>query len=782
MRIAIIAFVAGIVWLQYQAELPAWWACVALAGLAVAANAHVRQRWTRHLLLALTAAAIGAGYAAGRAELRLSDRLATTLEQQPVTVEGVIVGLPQPSDYGPRLRLKVEHAPDGVPGLLLLSDYAKPAGNWASGQRWRLSVRLKRPHGSANPGAADYEAWLLGEGIGATGSIARQGRQLLEERTFAPSTLLDTARARLAAHIRQSLAGRPYTEVMVALVVGEQSGISQPQWQLFRNTGITHLVSISGLHITLVAGLLGGLGGWLWRRNSSLTLRLPARKAALLVGLLAAISYSLLAGFSIPTQRTCFMLAVAACALLSGRSLSVSRIWLLALGLTVLFDPWAVLSAGFWLSYLTVGAMLWALAGQQGEALGWRAKIAQWGAVQWAATLGSLPLLLILFQQLPLASPLANAIAIPLISSVATPLALAGALDPSGMLLLLAHWVLQATLWLLTPLSDSRLVWSQAAPAAWAMLPASLAVLALLLPRGTPGKLAASVLLLPLLLPLPTGLAEGAYQATVYDVGQGLAVLVQTREHSLLFDTGPPGGGGRVLPGALRAAGVSTLDVLVLSHGDNDHTGGASAILAQTPVTHVLGVTPYVAAMEAGVALPHSQPCLAGQQWQWNGVRFDMLHPYDALPTKEGDNAQSCVLRISSPGGSLLIPADIGVAQEYQLIANATQLKSDVLLLPHHGSNSSSSPAFVQAVAPRLAIATVGYLNRFHHPRPDIVARYRAAGATFWRSDHDGAVILAADERGWQAQRWRGTRPRYWHGPESRGAAAEGSSSASIPP
>lgn len=768
MRTAIIAFVAGVVWLQQQAVLPpagAYGVAAVLLALTVLAAGHATVgSLPRLALLAISTLLLGAGYAGLRAELRLADRLAPALEQRPLLITGHVVGLPQQSDYGPRLRLAVEQAPPGVPSLLLLSDYAKPATNWATGQRWQLQLRLKQPHGSANPGGGDYEAWLLSEGIGATGSIAPKGRQRLAADDYAPRTLLDRARALLAQHIRNQLAGQPYAEVIVALVVGEQSGISQAQWQLFRNTGITHLVSISGLHITLVAGLLGGVGGWLWRRSPRLTLRLPARHAALLLGVAAAFGYSLLAGFSVPTQRTCFMLAVAAAALLSGRALSVSRIWLLALGITVLLDPWAVLAAGFWLSYLTVGAMLWALAGQRGEAAGWRNKLQQWGAVQWAATLGSLPLLLILFQQLPLTSPLANAIAIPLISSVATPLALLGTLDPSGLLLLLAHKVLQFTLWLLTPLAGDTLLWSQAAPPAWAMLPALVAVLILLLPRGAPAKLAAAALLLPLLLPRLNLLGDGEYRATVYDVGQGLAVLVETRDHRLLFDTGPSSGGGRLLPGALRAAGVSTLDTLLLSHDDNDHTGGAPALLASVPVRQLLGVPPPPTPALAG-SLPAIQPCLAGQQWQWEGVRFDMLHPGPDQLLSRDDNARSCVLRVSAPGGSLLIPADIGRLEEANLLASGTPLRSDILLLPHHGSGGSSSPAFVSAVSPHLAIASAGYLNRHRHPQPAVVARYSENGSQVWRSDHDGAILITVKQSGWQAQRWRALHARYWSGP-----------------
>ncbi len=763
MRLVIIAFVAGVVWLQFQAALPPLWPGLLLAAVA-AAWAWRQPRWRVGLCL-LAALGLGASYATWRADIRLAQQLPGSLELKPLQIEGVVAGLPQPSQYGPRLRFAVDQAPPGVPALLLLNDYARPTQGWHAGERWRLTVRLKRPHGSLNPGGFDYEAWLLGEGIGATGSIAKRGRSLLDAHDNRPSSLLHRSRAWLAQRIQQQLPDQPFAGVIVALVIGEQSGISQDQWRLFRQTGITHLVSISGLHVTLVAGLLGAAVGWLWRRSARLTLQLPARKAALIAAMAGALAYSVLAGFSVPTQRTLYMLVVAAIALASHRALSISTIWTLALGTTVLLDPWSVLSAGFWLSYLTVGAMLWALSGRHGQLLGWRQRLLQWGTVQWAATLGSLPLLLLLFQQMPLASPLANAIAIPLISSVVTPLALLGALDPTGLLLQLAHWLLTQTLWLISPLAESRLQWTQAAPPGWLILPAALATALLLLPRGAPGKLACCALLLPLLLPLHQALPQGHFRATVYDVGQGLAVLVETPRHRLLFDTGPEGGGGRTVPSALRAGGIKTLDALVLSHNDGDHTGGAALVLQEVGVNRIVGTALATNKLPAGHPAPPHLPCQAGQQWVWDGIRFAMLHPQTAGGRAGDDNASSCVLRISGPGGSLLLPGDIGMKEEALLVGQAQELAADVLVMPHHGSDTASSPAFINAVSPRFAIATAGYRNHFRHPRPAVVARYQAAGATVLRSDEDGAVRLDFAPDGLAVSRWREVKRRYWHLP-----------------
>ncbi|QDQ26061.1 DNA internalization-related competence protein ComEC/Rec2 [Chitinimonas arctica] len=768
MRLAIFAFVLGVVWLQCQPGLPGggiWLPATILPVVAYALRGRSALAGYAALLSCLL---VGAAYAGWRAESRLAGWLPHTLENHPILVTGVITGLPQSTPFGQHFRLATEHPPRGTPSLLLLSDYARPASDWRPGQRWRLTVKLKRPHGSINPGGYDYEAWLLAEGIGASGSVDRRARVALDAFVPTPVHLLHAARAWLARRIRHALGGRPYAEVIVALVIGEQAGITPDQWTLFRATGITHLVSISGLHITLVAGLLGGLAGWLWRRSARLCLLQPARKVALLAGVLAALAYSLLAGFSVPTQRTFFMLTVAAVALLSMRSLAVADIWTLALGLTVGFDPWAVLSAGFWLSYLTVGAMLWALAGSAGEPQGWRAKLYLWGQVQWAATLGSLPLLLALFQQFPLSSPLANAVAIPLVSSVATPLALAGSLEPSGWLLYLAEWVLQFAFRLITPLAAATTLWSQAAPAYWSMVPAAVGVAVLLLPRGVPARLLAGMLLLPVLLPRLPVLPAGSYRVTIFDVGQGLSVLLQTAGHAMLFDSGTASGGGRVLPGALRAAGVRHLDLLLLSHDDSDHTGGASAVLAEVDVAGLRGVPPHRETLPAGFRLPPRAPCRAGESWSWDGVHFDMLHPPARQRAAASDNASSCVLRVQGSGGRLLLPADIGRPEEAALLTKApsgnpgAQLRADVLVMPHHGSAGSSSTDFVAAVSPRLAVATVGYLNGFRHPRPDVLKRYAAQGSTVWRTDLDGAVRIEFGPPGWQAERWRAAHRRYW--------------------
>ncbi|MFC4161110.1 DNA internalization-related competence protein ComEC/Rec2 [Chitinimonas lacunae] len=753
MQPAIIAFALGICLLQRSATLgPSWpW----LLAAAVLLCCPVRSLRPGALLLAALLG--GLGYANWRAEGRLATRLDPAWENRPLNLSGSVISLVERREYGQRFRF----APDDprLPARLLLTDY-RPSDSqpWAPGQRWLLSLRLRRPHGSQNPGAADYEAWLLGENLGATANVGQKGRQLLAAWTPTPTHWLHRLRSALAEHIRHALAGRRYAEVMVALAVGDQSGIATADWTLFRRSGLTHLVSISGLHVTLIAGLAGALAARLWRCSAALAGLLPARRAGAFAAVVAAAGYAALAGFAVPCQRTLYMVSVAALALLSGRRLAASTIWCLALLVVLLLDPWAVLSAGFWLSFLTVAALVFALNGRASGQRGWRHRLMQWGWSQWAATLGSLPLLALWFRELPILSPLANALAIPVVSVVVTPLALLGSVEPSGSALRLGHEALALCLSLVEFLARHLPPWRQTAPPLWTLLPASLAVLALLLPRGLPGRVLAPLALLPLLSPPRPLLAAGQAEAIVLDVDQGLSVLVRTANHALLFDTGTAGQGARAVPAVLGAAGVTRLDLLLLSHDDADHLGAAATVLDTVTVGRLLGAAP------RGRPTPAHQPCRRGQRWQWDGVEFAILHPRG---DETDDNAASCVLRVATAGGRLLIPADIGRAEEARLLADdPAALKAEVVVMPHHGSAASSSPDFVAAVGARLAIAPSGYLNRFRHPRPEVVARYRAGGATVWRSDRDGAVLLQLGRQGWQAQRWREQARRYWHAQE----------------
>ena len=610
------------------------------------------------------------------------------------------------------------------------------------------------------------------------GADASAGNRRLA--AFVPSAghVVERARAALRRHIGAQLEGKRYAGVIVALVIGDQRGIEQPDWDVFNRTGIGHLVSISGLHVTMVAGL----GAWamsaLWRRSffnegAALPLRLPAQKAAAVAGALTALLYVLLAGFGVPAQRTFYMLAAVALALWCGRVVTLSQVLCLALGVVVIIDPWAVLSAGFWLSFGAVAVILYANLGRVEFATGWRRTLRMAVQTQYAVTVGLVPLTLLLFSQVSIVSPLANAVAIPIVSLFVTPLALVGALLPAP----LAGWVLGLAHAVIALLADG-LAWlaagpyavgSAPAPQPWVLALALAGTAWMLAPRGWPHRWAGLAAWAPMLTQLPGAPEEGSFTVTAFDVGQGMALLVETHRHRLLYDAGPqyaPGSdaAGRILLPYLRGRGIGKLDVLVVSHSDTDHAGGARTLLAGVRVAQLQSsLAPGHAVVRA--ARRHTR-CAAGQAWNWDGVRFEMHGPAPGSYADAGlkANARSCVLRVSAGGRAIVLAGDIEAVQEAQLVAQGPEaLRADVLLAPHHGSGTSSTTGFLAAVKPEVGIFQVGYRNRYRHPKAEVLARYQAMGIRRIRTDEAGAVTIRFGQA-IELSEYRASHPRYWHG------------------
>ncbi len=779
MRTPVLAFAAGIAWLQWQPSLPSLSLLGGLATAGVLLLATLRlPRW--RMAAALGALLLGIAWAGWQADRRLADALPAAVEGRDIEVVGVVAGLPQRFDRGLRFDFDVEQAPAALPQRISLAWYRgfrddvdddeHAAPELHAGERWRLTVRLKRPHGNLNPHGFDYEAWLFERGIRATGYVRpAQNNARLEAFVWRPAYAVERLRQNIRARFERVLGdpqveGAAYGGVLTALAIGDQRAIDAGLWRVFARSGTTHLMSISGLHVTMVAGLAWWLASWLWRRSPRLPLLLPAQKAAAAAGFLAALLYCLLAGFAVPAQRTLYMLAVVAFALWTGRTVSGSRVLALALLLVLLLDPWAVLAAGFWLSFGAVGLLFYVGGGR----LAGGHWLATWLRAQWAITLGMIPALLALFQQFSLVSPLANAVAIPIVSLVVTPLALVGALPLADPLLWLAHAILAALMALLQWLAASDwAVWQQHAPPPWAVIVGAGGTAWLLLPRGFPARWLGLVALLPLFFVPPERPAAGAARVVTLDVGQGLAVHVQTAAHDLLFDAGPAfsadaNSGNRIIVPYLRAAGVRRLDGMVVSHADRDHSGGVMSVSEELPVGWLLSSLPGDHEIST-LPLAHRR-CRDGETWDWDGVRFELLHP--ATPDYERfrkSNDLSCVLRITAAGRSLLLTSDIEARAEAALLARGRErLAAEVLLVPHHGSRTSSTPEFVAAVGAQEAIFPVGYRNRFGHPKAEVVARYE--GVRQWRSDRDGAVSVQLGRGGINIEAERATRRRYWHG------------------
>lgn len=798
------AFAFGVLVLQSCATLPPR-ASLILAGAVVAfASATWRScraaKSTRpapvativnRCVVIATAGVTGFGYAAWRADSRLSDALSPQWEGTDIRIVGVIDDLPQFDARGVRFAFAVEevltpraHVPARISlGWQATSDEQSDDAPTEvhAGERWRLVVRLKRPHGTVNPDGFDLEAWLLERNLRATGYVrTHDANARLAPFVGRAGDYVQRARERVRSRIQEALPGRPYAGVLIALAIGDQRAIPESQWLVFNRTGVSHLISISGLHVTVFAALAGGVAYLVTRRFVPITSRVPARKVSAAIGLAAAYGYVLLAGCEVPAVRTLLMLAVGALGLWLGRPGTAPVVWLWSLVVVLIWDPWASLSPGMWLSFGAVGLLLYAGAGRLARSPPRLRRqrailvLREAARTQWIVTIGLVPGTLALFQQVSLVSGVANAIAIPAVTLAIVPLALCGIAVPLDAIWQLAHAllaILMAALEMLSQLPSA--VWAQHAPASWTVVVAVLGILVLLAPRGVPGRSLGSLGLVPLVAVTPPQPTRDAFRLTALDVGQGLAVLIQTSRHALLYDTGPRFGatadaGGRIIAPFLRAAGIRALDALIVSHQDIDHSGGALSLMQTVPVATLWSSlpveSPIVSRASAGGS---SWRCAGGQAWTWDGVRFSILSPpigqFAQRDVKTND--QSCVLRVDSPYGSALIAGDIEARSEGRLVSDpGAELRADALVVPHHGSRTSSTAAFVDAVHPRVAIFSIGYRNRFGHPRADVVARYQSIGAIVMRSDTHGAVTLEFGPAGAPvpiAERDR--RRRYWY-------------------
>lgn len=778
MGVPLAALALGLLVLPVLPLLPPAAALFALA--LVLAAAAWRWRRGRPALMAAACFLLASGWSVREASRALAARIPPAWEGVVLQVAGVTEGLPEAAEpRGARFRFRpaMVAAPPGLAPLAALSRqrwqlFSPQPALPPPGSHCRLELRLKRPHGAANPGGFDYEAWLLSEGVTATGSVRR-----LACRPGA-GVSMDGLRFRLRQDFQQRFSDRPAAGVLLALVTGDRSLVPPASWDTYAATGVVHLMAISGLHVMLLAGVFAWLLLRLLRCWPALALRLPLQRPVMVAGLLVALGYSLLAGFSVPTERTLVMAAMVVLASLSGRRLAPFLVLALALVTVLAMAPLAVHGAGLWLSFGAVAVLM--LVGEGDAALpAWRQVL----HLQFAVTLLLLPLTLWFFESLSWVSPFANLVAVPLVTFGVVPLGLL------GFLCWLAGWDMGAGLaWsggvALVEVLDALMAQFAAWPFATLALALQgsagllwlvLAIGCLLQPASLRLRLLAPVFLLPLAWP-PATVAPGQLRLTVIDVGQGLAVLVETAGHRLLYDTGPAlgpradAGERHVLP-VLRRRGIRALDLLVLSHGDLDHTGGAAAVLAGLPVARGLGAAPPVA-----TATPW-QDCRAGQRWRWDGWEFTVLYP-DAREHRaaKNDNERSCVLRVRGAGRSLLLPGDIGKPAERALLRRLgpPDLAADVLVLGHHGSRGSSTPAFLEAVRPSWALVSAGYRNAFRHPSPQVIARLEARGVRWRNTATAGALALEVGAGGeLRLEAWRQVSGRYWQTDDAAGIFAD---------
>lgn len=707
---------------------------------------------------------LGVLWHAIEAHRQIQLRLPPGLEGKDFPVVGHVDGFPSNNGLYQRFPFQVEESANGFAPRRIMLNYYGPQPIEA-GQRWRFVIRLNQPHGYANPGSADYEAYLFQQRISGRGYVRDDpGNVLLGQ---GGSALL-RARARIRAWLDPLVQPFSSAGILVALILGDRALITDRQWELLAQTGTSHLVAISGLHIGLVAALFFMVGAGTWRLLPGACLRLPAQRAGAVLAMLAAVSYSAMAGFSLPTQRALVMVSVAMLAALGGIRRGALLPFLAALTLVLVLDPLAPLASGFWLSFCAVGALLLAFYGTRPRR---RTRVARWLSAQWAAFVGLLVPLVVWTGQAPLLSPLANLVAIPLVSWAVVPLCLLAVpaeLGLPGLGSILLQLADRLTVLLLRGLeigaggnpSALQLDLQGSGPAA--LLLAGLGAIGQLVPVRMARVFGA------MLLAGAFAIGRGAGQPPlleldVLDVGQGLAVVLRTAGHTLVYDTGPGSAGaydsGKGIIGPfLRSVGVDTVDLLMVSHGDSDHRGGVAGLAATVRIERLM-TNPAPAE-----GLPGDAECVSGAAWRWDGVEFLVLHPPPGLGGT--DNNLSCVLLVTAGRSRLLLPGDIEAAVERRLLQDwAGTLDIDFLVAPHHGSNTSSTSAFLAATSPELAVFSAGYRNRFRHPAAAVQERYRQAAVTTLLTARDGAVHVRVRDMdsgiSWSV--WRTSRKRYWH-------------------
>lgn len=775
MRLFTVFFLSGTLFIQLLTVLPSlvWLGLFLSASVIVAIFCKTRSKIITITLFVIIAFSSGLFLASFSAQNQLDNKIQNDFQGKDIILQGKVIDIPNHRGEGIRFRFKIlkaylaeePHQELRMNGIVRLGWYQKNQEVRAD-EYWQLRVRLKRPSGFLNPGGFDYEKWLFTERINGTGYVRKSKEG--ENKILATPQWWSLNHLRETIHnsIQAKVTNYSSAAVLSALVVAVRTNLSDHQWDDLRKTGTTHLVAISGLHIAVVAGFAFFPIMLLWRVFPRLNERIPLRVAGGVAGVLFASLYAMLAGFTLPTQRALLMVIIALLGLLSRKHYSSSVILASAMLAVLLLDPLAGMTASFWLSFLAVTLILIFLNRQLEQPKFSLIKL------QFVLSLGMLPLTLLFFGSASLSSPVANFLAIPWVSFVIVPVSLIAlvfmpisSVISDGLFKLAAlaiEWLFNG-LGLMSSSSLSNI--NSAEIPNYYLLIAFLGLLFLLLPKGFPARWLGVIAFLPALLFSVEKPKHGEFQYTLLDAGQGMASVLQTQNHTLVYDAGTRLSdsfdiGKLVVIPYLNSKGINVLDKLIISHDDIDHSGGAPSIVKALKVNEIMS--------SSTAFLPDRKilKCVTGQTWVWDGVQFEILSPDKS--TQGNDNNLSCVLKVSNELHSLLLTGDIEKKIEKRLVANESirkKLNSDVMIVPHHGSKTSSHQEFIKAASPKLALIPAGYRSRFGHPKPEIVKRYQSLNIALKDTVSSGAIILKfpSNNQNMTTESYRQNNRRFWN-------------------
>ena len=768
----ILAFFVGTVLVANSASLLSWSSVfVLLLGCLTCLGAAYRSRNKHYFPILIAVAALGGGvlWASISGIQTMSRRLPTELIGKNLVVRAKISSFPTTYPQQVNFIATINGVKELPPNFKVRLSWHYPPEDLhlVPGDEWQMTVRLKPPHGLMNPGGGDIEQMMFLKGIRASGYVVNKAPAFLVK---ANSSLFSLTKWRwcLVKRLQKVLPVDQISAMIIALVTGFSGEFESSSWALFRNTGINHLIAISGLHIGLIAGILIWLIAFCWRRSYWLTSRLPAQHAGVIGGILGAIFYAFLSGFALPVQRALIMLLVFGYYYLRYRRNNSWHALLVALFWVLILQPFSSLLKGFWLSFGAVAIILYL---KLPRVVKWWQKLWQLIHLQLALSWGLMPFLLHFFRQISLIALGVNLLALPWICSLVIPLSFLGTIllllgfGAVGEAVLHFSYLVLTPFWkLLNWLGNSPVVVWQQTLYHWYLFPLLCGGgLWLFAPRGIKRRYLGLLTLLPLFFStIPKPRQPGEVWFTALDVGQGLATVIRTQNHTLIYDTGASWAendmGERVVIPYLKHTGVRKVDLMVVSHGDNDHSGGAKSIVNTIQVDQTLTSDPEQLKIPA-------QKCYAGQNWEWDKVNFQMLSPKNLGRETFGKNDASCVLKVTSGKNTLLLPGDIEKAAEQQMLKhNRDDLASNILVAPHHGSRTSSTEKWVREIMPDYVVFSTGYRNRYHFPHHVVVKRYRNLGAKTYNTAFTGALTFKFNgEELLPPEIYRVKMKRFWH-------------------